>query len=291
MTQMTQRGLKIFFKDKGGVFFSLLGVIIIFCLFIFFIGDAVTEGLDFLANADYVMNSWVVAGMLASAAITTSMGAYAVMVSDRENKCIKDFYSSPLKRSAVAAGYMCTGLIVSIIMSIVTLLFGEIYIVVNGGELLTFMPLLKLLGVIVLSSFASSAMVCFIVSFVKTINTYTTISIILGTLIGFLIGAYVNIGELPGGVQWVIKCFPCAHAAVLFRQILMGSAMDAEFVLTDKIQYPDIQRAEFEKEVGVTFNYGSWTAEPWFHILVLVATGILFYLLAIISMSRKAKKY
>lgn len=286
MIHMTQRGLKIFFKDKGGVFFSLLGVIIIFCLFIFFIGDAVTEGLDFLDNADYVMNSWVVAGMLASSAITTSMGAYAVMVSDRENKCIKDFYSSPLKRSAVAGGYMCTGLIVSIIMSIVTLIFGEIYIIASGGEMVGFMTLLKLLGVILLSSFASSAMVCFIVSFVKTGNTYTTISIILGTLIGFLIGAYVAMGELPGGVQWVIKCFPCAHAAVLFRQLLMGDAMDAGFA-----ELPELQRTVFEKEVGVTFDYGDWTAEPWLHILVLVGTGILFYLLAIVSMSRKAKKY
>lgn len=291
MTHMTKRGLKIFFKDKGGVFFSLLGVIIIFCLFIFFIGDAVTEGLEFLDNADYVMNSWVVAGMLASSAITTSMGAYAVMVSDRENKCIKDFYSSPLKRSAVAAGYMATGFTVSIIMSIVTLIFGEIYIVATGGEMVGFLTLLKLLGVILLSSFASSAMVCFIISFVKTGNTYTTISIILGTLIGFLIGAYVPMGELPEGVQWVVKCFPCAHAAVLFRQLLMGSAMDAGFVLSPKMEYPELQRTVFENEVGVTFEYGSWTAEPWFHILVLVATGVLFYLLAIISMSRKAKKY
>ncbi len=291
MIQMTQRGLKFFFKDKGGVFFSLLGVIIIFALFIFFIGDAVTEGLDYLDNKDYVMNSWVVAGMLASSAITTSMGAYAVMVSDRENKCIKDFYSSPLKRRSVAAGYMCTGFIISVIMSVVTFIFGEIYIVATGGELVGFGTLVKLLGVILLSSFAASAMVCFLISFVKTSNTYTTISIILGTLIGFLIGAYITIGGLPEGVQWVIKCFPCAHAAVLFRLLLMGDAMDAGFVLSDDIPYPDIFRAEFEKEVGVVFEYGDWMPEPWFHVLVLVATGVVFYLLAIIGMSRKAKKY
>lgn len=109
MKYMIKRNLKIYFKDKGAVFFSLLGVAIIFCLFIFFIGDSITEGLDFLDNADYVMNSWVVAGMLASSAITTSMGAYAVMVNDKEKKCIKDFYSSPLKRSSVTAGYMLAG--------------------------------------------------------------------------------------------------------------------------------------------------------------------------------------
>ncbi len=291
MIHMTNRGLKFFFKDKGGVFFSLLGVIIIFALFIFFIGDAVTEGLEYLDNKEYVMNSWVVAGMLASSAITTSMGAYAVMVSDRESKCIKDFYSSPLKRSSVAAGYMCTGFIISVIMSAVTLIVGEIYIIVTGGEFVGFTTLLKLFGVILLSSFGASAMVCFLISFVKTSNTYTTISIILGTLIGFLIGAYITMGSLPEGVQWVIKCFPCAHAAVLFRGLLMGDAMDAGFVLSDDIPYPDIFRSEFEKEVGVVFEYGDWIPEPWFHALVLVATGVVFYLLAIISMSRKAKKY
>ncbi len=103
-------------------------------------------------------------------------------------------------------------------MSVVTLIFGEIYIVANGGEIASLMTIVKVLGAILLSSFASSAMVCFIVSFVKTSNTYTMISIILGTLIGFLVGAYVCIGDLPSSVQWVIKLFPCAHAATLFRQ-------------------------------------------------------------------------
>ena len=286
MTQMTVRGLKIFFKDKGGVFFSLLGVIIIFCLFIFFIGDSITEGLDFLSNSEYVMNSWVVAGMLASSAITTSMGAYAVMVSDREHKCIKDFYSSPLKRRSIAAGYMFTGFIISVIMSVVTLVFGEIYIVANGGELLDPVTICKVFGAILLSAFASSAMVCFIISFVKTGNTYTTISIILGTLIGFLIGAYICIGDMPEGVQWVIKCFPCAHAAVLFRQLLMADGMAEGFA-----DLPDQALTEFKETTGVTFRYSDWQPEMWFHVVVLVGTGVLFYLLAIINMSRKAKKY
>jgi len=286
MIQMTVRGLKIFFKDKGGVFFSLLGVIIIFCLFVFFIGDSITDGLEFLTDAKAIMSAWVVAGMLASSAITTSMGAYGVMVSDRENKCIKDFYSSPLKRSSVAGGYMCTGLIISIIMSVITFAIGEAYIVLNGGEAASLMTHLKVLGVILLSSFASSAMVCFVVSFIKTGNTYTTVSIILGTLIGFLVGAYLPIGTLPEGVRWVIKCFPCAHAAVVFRQLLMHDGLTASFAAL-----PESAREEFEKQIGVTFDFGSWQPEIGFHLLVLAGTGILFYLLAILNMSRKQKKY
>ncbi|NMB33478.1 MAG: ABC transporter permease [Clostridium sp.] len=286
MRQMTIRGLKIFFKDKGGVFFSLLGVIIIFCLFIFFIGDSITGGLDFLDNANNIMNSWVVAGMLASSAITTSMGAYAIMVSDKEQKCIKDFYSSPIKRSSIAGGYMITGFIVSVVMSIVTLIFGEIYIVAKGGELVGMTTMLGLIGVILLSSFASSAMVCFIVSFIKTSNTYTTVSIILGTLIGFLIGAYVSIGELPAGVQWVVKCFPCAHAAALFRQLLMMNPMDVGFA-----NLPQEAYEKFSLAVGATYEYGDWTPKAWFYIIVLIATGLIFYLMAILNMTRKNKRY
>ncbi len=286
MRQMTIRNLKIFFKNKGGVFFSLLGVIIIFSLFILFIGDAITEGMDFLENADVIMNAWMVAGMLASSAITTSMGAYAVMVSDREQKCIKDFYSSPIKRSSVTASYMCTGFIISVIMSLVTFAFGEIYMLATGGGLFSFVTILKVIGVIFLSCFASSAIVSFIISFVKTNSTFTVVSTVLGTLIGFLVGAYLCVGNLPEGVQWVVKCFPCAHAAVLFRQLLMGSAMATGFA-----DLPNEALSEFENTVGATFTYGDWIAQPWLHILVLVGTGVIFYLLAILNMSRKAKKY
>ena len=45
------------------------------------------------------------------------------------------------------------------IMSVFTLIFGEIYIVARGGEFLALPILVKVLGVILLSSFASSAMV------------------------------------------------------------------------------------------------------------------------------------
>ena len=285
MKQMTIRGVKIFFKDKAGVFFSLLGVIIIFCLFTFFVGDSITDGLEFLPNARFVMNAWVVAGMLASCTITTGMGAYAVMVSDREQKTIKDFYSSPLKKSSVAGGYMCTGFLISVVMSVITLVFGEIYIVANGGELVDPVTAGKVLGVVLLSAFSSSAMVCFIISFVKTGNAYTTLSIILGTLIGFLVGAYIPMGDLPTGVQWGIQCFPCAHGAALFRQLLMAKGLEEGFA-----DLPASALNEFREQIGVTFRYGDWQPEMWFHVAVLVGTGILFYLLAIINMSRKSRK-
>ena len=281
MKGLTLRGLKIYFRDKGGVFFSLLGVLIIFCLFIFFIGDSIVEGLDWLSNSKNIMNSWVVAGMLASASITTSMGAYAQMVTDRDQKIIKDFYTSPISRASVTASYMLTGFIISVIMSLIVLVIGEAYICIKGGVLLSAPTYLKIFGVMLLSSFASSAMVCFVVSFMRTTASYTTVSIILGTLIGFLVGAYIPIGQLPSGVQNVIRFFPSAHSASLFRQLMMDSLSATSFA-----SLPAAQRAGFEEELGVRFVYGG----AWVSLVVLAGTGVVFYLLAILNMSRKRKK-
>ena len=86
MKIMVKRNLKIYFQDKASVFFSMLSVIIIFALYIFFIGDSISSGLKFLPHPNRLMRAWMLAGMLASASITTSLGAYGVMISDRENK-------------------------------------------------------------------------------------------------------------------------------------------------------------------------------------------------------------
>ena len=90
----------------------MLSVIIIFALYILFIGDSVNSGLKFLPHPNRLMRAWMLAGMLASASITTSLGAYGVMINDRENKAIKDFYSSPVSRRQVARGYIVTGFII-----------------------------------------------------------------------------------------------------------------------------------------------------------------------------------
>ncbi|EHE88341.1 ABC transporter permease [Lactobacillus delbrueckii] len=233
----------------------MLSVIIIFALYILFIGDSVNSGLKFLPHPNHLMRAWMLAGMLASASITTSLGAYGVMINDRENKAIKDFYSSPVSRRQVARGYIVTGFIISIIMSIFTLIFWEIYLGLAGGAVLDIETLLKLFAVIVLSSFASSAIASFIISFLKTNSSYSAASTIVGTLIGFLVGAYIPIGSLPDNVQWLVKYFPCAHSAVLYRQLLMKPATKANFA-----NQPASVLKEIREMFGIVFVYNGHIA-------------------------------
>lgn len=282
MKIMVKRNLKIYFQDKAAVFFSMLSVIIIFALYIFFIGDSISSGLKFLPHPNRLMRGWMLAGMLASASITTSLGAYGVMISDRENKTIKDFYSSPVSRRQIAGGYIITGFIISIIMSIFTLIFGEIYMGMIGGAVLDMDILLKLFGVIVLSAFASSAIASFIISFLKTNSAYSAASMIVGTLIGFLVGAYIPIGNLPENVQWLVKYFPCAHSAVLYRQLLMESSIKENFA-----NQPTAVLKETKEILGVVFVYNGHTASAWMSVAALLITGVVFYLLAVLVLIRK----
>lgn len=282
MKIMVKRNLKIYFQDKAAVFFSMLSVIIIFALYIFFIGDSISSGLKFLPHPNRLMRAWMLAGMLASASITTSLGAYGVMISDRENKTIKDFYSSPVSRRQIARGYIITGFIISIIMSIFTLIFGEIYMGMIGGAVLDMDILLKLFGVIVLSAFASSAIASFIISFLKTNSAYSAASMIVGTLIGFLVGAYIPIGNLPENVQWLVKYFPCAHSAVLYRQLLMKGSIKENFA-----NQPTAVLKETKEILGVVFVYNGHTASAWMSVVALLITGVVFYLLAVLVLIRK----
>ncbi|MCC6095849.1 ABC transporter permease [Limosilactobacillus sp.] len=282
MKIMVKRNLKIYFQDKAAVFFSMLSVIIIFALYIFFIGDSISSGLKFLPHPNRLMRAWMLAGILASASITTSLGAYGVMISDRENKTIKDFYSSPVSRRQIAGGYIITGFIISIIMSIFTLIFGEIYMGMIGGAVLDMDILLKLFGVIVLSAFASSAIASFIISFLKTNSAYSAASMIVGTLIGFLVGAYIPIGNLPENVQWLVKYFPCAHSAVLYRQLLMESSIKENFA-----NQPTAVLKETKEILGVVFVYNGHTASAWMSVAALLITGVVFYLLAVLVLIRK----
>ena len=135
--------------------------------------------------------------------MTSTLGAFGVMVEDRAKKISRDFSVSPLRRGDIAGGYILCSVCVGIIMSLVALVIGELYIVAAGGELLPMENMLQVIGGIFLSVFSSSSIVLFIVSFFKSQNAFGTASTIIGTLIGFLTGVYIPIGSLPDAVQAV----------------------------------------------------------------------------------------
>jgi len=279
------RNLKVFFKDKASVFFSLLGVIIIIGLYVLFLGDILSSSLaNVSGNTRFLMDSCIMAGLLGVTSITTTMGAFGIMVEDRQKKIMKDFYTSPVRRSVLTGAYVLSSFIIGMMMCLLTLVLAEIYILAYGGEILSAVQFLKVLGILFISVLSSSAMVFFIVSFFRSNNAFATASTIIGTLVGFLTGIYIPIGSLPSSVQMAIKIFPVSHAGALLRQVMMEKPTSDVFS-----QAPVDMISSFQQNMGVYFSFGEKQLDAVGSIIILVASTLLFFGLAVLNISRKAK--
>ena len=278
MISFAKRNLLVFFKDRSSVFFSLLAVFIIIGLYALFLGDVWTNSIN-VEGGRFLMDSWIGSGLLAVVSVTTTMGAFGIMVEDKTKKIVKDFISSPLKRTNIAGGYILSAYLIGIIMSLITLVLVEIYIIGNGGTLISFSTFIKVLGILILSTFANTSIMLFIVSFFNSNNAFSTASTIIGTIIGFLTGIYLPIGQLPKGMQWVIKLFPPSHSAALFRQVMMEEPMAVSFAGA-----PEAVVTEFKEAMGVIYKMGDYEVSELTSILIVAGVGVIFFFLFLLKL-------
>lgn len=283
MINFAKRNIKMFFRDKASVFFSLLAVFITIGLYALFLGDILLgDEMKALSGSSATITSWLAAGLMTTASLTTSLGAIGIMIDDRTKHAEKDFRSSPIPRRSLTGGYLLSTLTVGVLMTTITFILSEIYIISKGGSLLPPLYMLITFGLILLSVLASTSIVTFIVSFFKSQNAFAAASTVVGTLIGFLTGVYIPLGVLPDTVQTVVRAFPLTHAASLFRQVLMDKPMSEMFEST-----PQNFISEFQTEMGVVLKIGDNEILPLFSVLILAATAVIFFALSLFNISRR----
>ena len=249
-----------------------------------FLGNNIAGGLEGMPGADALVGSWLMAGILAVVSVTTTMGAFGIMVDDKAKRIIKDFNASPISRPSLTAGYISSSIFIGLIMSFITLILVEVYLVSVGGQLLSPPNMFKTVLLIILSVISSSALVFFLVSLLKSQNAFATASTIIGTLIGFLTGIYIPIGVLPETVQSIIKVFPVSYAGMLLRQVMMEQPLSVSFA-----GMPEQASEAFQLEMGVIYRFGDTTVSEFTAVIVLLATAAVFYGLSVWSVSRKAR--
>ncbi|MBN2541211.1 MAG: ABC transporter permease [Bacilli bacterium] len=281
---LVKRNLKLYFRDKASVFFSMLGVIIIIGLYAAFLGDmmvsyAEREFSGSGINVRFLMDSWIMAGVVIVATITTTLGSYGIAVTDNASKIIFDFKVSPIKRSTIVLSYLISAFFVGLIMSLVSLTVGELYIKLSGGELLSFLGFLKTLGIIVLSVMMNASISFFIITFIKSNNAFGAVNTVFGSVIGFLMGVYIPIGNLPLGLQTIIKFVPFSHPAVLLRQVMMSEAVNLEYMPREFILFS-----------GIHYEWNGEFMSNFIHIGYILIITVVFFLLGVLTMSRKRKQ-
>ena len=286
MIHFMLRNLKVFYKDKSSVFFSMLAVLIIIVLYFAFLGDSLSSAYEGVEGMDGIMDNWISAGLLAVASLTSTMGAFGVMVEDRARRLAKDFYSSPLKRRDIAGGYVLSAFLVGVIMSLVTLIVTQLYILLSGGAMLNGGTLLKVLGLILICSASNTAFVLLIVSFFSSQGAFTGASTLIGTFIGFVAGIYMPVGVLPEGVRFIVKLFPVSHGAALMRRTVMQDSLAEAFRGA-----PEGALEEFNIMMGNSLIFGENAVPAAVSISFLLGSGALFFLLALLNIRRKGKNF
>ena len=284
---LIKRNLKLYFRDKAAVFFSLLSVIIIIGLYALFLGDLQVQSLTDAAgqvfpDAGWMVNAWILAGVLAVTTVTVSLAAYGTMVDDMYNGQIKDFFVAPINRGKLVFAYMISSALISFIMNIIAFTVSETYIVISGGMLLEPLQILEVIGVLALSIFSFSSMMCFITSFLKSPNAFGTLSTILGTLIGFFTGIYVPIGVLPKSIGTVMKFLPFSYTAAWLRQIFTEVPVERIF-----LGAPAEAAKEYAAFYGINLYFGDRLVGRWEMAVIIVVTGVIFFVLSVWRLSKR----
>lgn len=282
MFNIAKRNVLLFFRDKTAVFFSLLSSIIVIVLYALFMGKMLLG--EFPESMKFTINSWLIAGLIAISAFTGPLSAYDIMIADRNNNIYKSFIAAPVKKSQLTGGYILSSLIIGVSISLVTLVIGELYIVMNGGSVLPVFTILKIIVFVIIGTTANSALLYAITSFIKTQTAYNAFSTIAATLIGFLLGIYVPLGTLPNYVQSALKFYPGTYMVGLLRDEFMRVpiAENETVIGVDAI-------SEFKSFLGVSYKWGSYDVNVYMALGVLIFTIILFYGLSIIKLNIKRK--
>ena len=100
------------------------------------------------------------------------------------------------------------------------------WLAVTGSWFLTAADVFGCLGTLVLSVLSSSTLLVFVVGFFRSQGAFTGLNVIFGTVVGFLIGAYMPITYFPEGVQYFTVLIPGSYSAGLFRNFMMQGALD-----------------------------------------------------------------
>lgn len=266
--QLTKRNLWMFFRNKTEVFFSFLSVLIILGLYILFLSDLNVNNVIASLGREVdgirvLINSWVMAGLIAVSTVTLSIGSLSLMVLDKQRKVFYDFLVAPIKRHELFLSYILSTLIIVFMISMTVLIIAQAYVIGSGGAFFEWLDWVRIILVIILLSVSSTMMMLFFISFIENASVLSTLGTIVGTLIGFVTGAYIPMGVLPKPIQVFSNLLPVSQGASLLRNIFVRSSLQTVFdqapveIIDNyrRFQGIDLFIYDFKLEVNIMIAY------------------------------------
>ena len=287
LISLVGRHNKVFMRNRMLVFFSMLSVIIVIGLYAIFLQktqiDAIEQVIPVTTAIKIMVNEWMIAGLLSIIAVTTTLGVFGIYVKDLETKTTADFLTTAVSRSKIQLSYVFSALVIGFGISLLAFICCEFYLIAMGGEVLSLIAILKIIGILFLSVVLGSVINLFFVLFIKTQAAFSTLNTIIGTAIGFLCGVYVPIGSLPSYVQAVIHYFPVSHTTVLLREAFMSNSIGNIF------NGSEVFAENYMLQYGVIYEINSSLVSSTTSIFFIVGTIIVIGTIALLIFIRKNK--
>lgn len=216
---LTKRNMKMFFKDKGMFFTSLITPIILLVLFVTFLAKVYKQSLPagLPEGIQYgIVNGQLFSSLFAVSCVTVAFCANMLMVSDKVNGTTKDIYITPTKKSTIAMSYYFASLFATLLVALVGTVACFIYIGATGWYMSFGDVVLIFIDLFMLSLFGT-ALSSIINCFLSSQGQISAVGTIVSAGYGFICGAYMPISQMGAVMQNVLAFLPGTYGTSLLK--------------------------------------------------------------------------
>lgn len=219
------RNSKLFFKDKGMFFTSLITPVILLVLYVTFLGNVYRDSFEASMPEIFSVPEKLINGMvggelfsslLAVCCVTVAFCSNMLMVQDKITGARRDITVTPVKKSVLALSYYIATALTTLTVCLIAVGACLIYLVNVGWYLSAADVGLILLDVFLLVMFgtALSSVVNF---FLSSQGQISAVGTVVSAGYGFICGAYMPISQFGDGLQKVISFLPGTYGTSLIR--------------------------------------------------------------------------
>ena len=226
LSALIRRDIKLYFKDKGLFFSSLITPLVLLVLYATFLKNVYTDSFRAALAAagasvpDKLLNGCVggqlVSSLLAVSCVTVAFCSNLLMIRDKTSGARRDLTVSPVRPGVIGLGYylatLCSTLIVTLAAAAVCL--G--YLALVGWYLSAADAAMLLLDVFLLTMFGtalSSVVNCLL----STDGQASAVGTIVSAGYGFLCGAYMPLSSFSEGLRKVLGFLPGTYGTSLLH--------------------------------------------------------------------------
>ncbi len=231
---LLKRNVKLFLKDKGMVFTSLITPMVLLVLFATFLANVYRD--SFVSNLPegFEVSESIISGLvggelcsslIAVSCVTVAFCANFVMVQDKVNGARDDLLMSPVRQSTLALAYYAATVISTMIICLLATALCFIYIACTGW-FLSFADVMLILADVVILTLFGTVLSAIINSFLSSQGQITAVGAIVSAGYGFICGAYMPLSQFGAGVRNTVMFLPGTYGTSLIRNHMMGGVFN-----------------------------------------------------------------